>query len=360
MRHPRLFGVIAGSLLFVWTSVAFAWNDIGHITVARIAYSRLTGEERTAVFDILKQHPHYDLYFKKPEGLDIPEDEYAFLRASTWSDFIRPPRGMTPEAAQVHPTFQFHRGPWHYVNFPFQPGHDTSVLPPPLIPTESLKTNILEQLQVSHDVLSGKLAQDPGQAMGVTETQNRAVRMCWLLHLVGDLHQPMHAVAMVNKDLFPGPNHGDNGGNFIMIRINAQSQPSNLHAYWDNLLGFSRGWRDGNDAGKLLADVKFARDKAELFTHNPAFAPEKLEELATHRKVTDWALESFQLATSIAYDNGKLKFVAQQQLQEKPELRDSVPVLPPVLQEKAHAGGNRRVTLAGYRLAEQIQTALQH
>lgn len=355
MCSSRLLRLFTASFVFIWTSVALAWNDIGHITVARIAFSRLTVDERLAVDNILRQHPHYDIYFKKPDGLDVPADEYAFLRAATWSDFIRPPRGMTPEEAQTHPIHGFHRGPWHYVNFPYQPGQDTSVLPAPLIPTESLKTNILEQLQISHDVLSGKLAEDPGLQAGATGAQNQAVRLCWLSHLVGDLHQPMHAVAMVNKDLFPGPNHGDNGGNFIMIRINDRSPPSNLHAYWDNLLGFSKGWRDGKDAEKLHADVQRARDEADKLTHTPAFTPEKLEELGAHRKYSEWAFESFQLATSTAYDHGNLKFVAQKQLLEQPDLRDTVPVLPPPLQERAHAVGNRRVTLAGYRLAEQIQ-----
>ena len=358
MVQPRLLHLIACPLVLIWTTVAFAWNDIGHITVARIAYSRLTADERKSVDDILKQHPHYDIYFKKPEMLDVPQDEYAFMRAATWSDFIRPPRGMLPEEARMHPVHRFHRGPWHYVNFPYQPGQDTSALPEALVPTEALKTNILEQLQVSHDVLSGRLVLDPGQVEGVTEAQNRAVRLCWMFHLVGDLHQPMHAVALVNKDLFPGPNFGDNGGNFVLIRINATSQPSNLHAYWDNLPGFSKGWRDGRDAEKLLTDVQRARDQAELLTHIPAFTPEKMEEFAAHQNYVDWAFESFQLATSTAYDKGNLKFVAQQQLDANPELRETVPVLPPPLQERAHAVGNRRVTLAGYRLAQQVQGIL--
>ena len=359
MSRSRIPCSFACLLIMTWASASFAWNDMGHITVARIAYSRMSDAERQAVADILRQHPHHDIYFQRPDGLDVPEAEYLMLRAATWCDFIRPPRGMQPEQARVHPIHKFHRGPWHYVNFPYQPGQDTSVLPTPLIPTELLKTNILEQLQVTHDVLSGKLDRDFGQVDGVTPAQNRAVRLCWLFHLVGDLHQPLHAVALVNKDLFPGPHHGDNGGNFVMIRVHAKSAPSNLHAYWDNLPGFSKGWRDGKDAGKLLADVQRARDEAELLTHNPAYAPEKLTEFAAHHKYVEWAFESFQLAASTAYDDGKLKFVAQQKLRENPDLKDAVPVLSPLQQERAHAVGHRRVTLAGYRLAEQIQAILR-
>ena len=357
--HPPVVRIISVAFVLLWTNASRAWNDVGHITVARIAYSRMSGDERDAVYQILRQHPHYDIYFKKPAGLDVPDDEYAFLRAATWSDFIRPPRGMTPAEVHAHPIHRFHRGTWHYINYPYQPGQDTTVLPPPLVPTESLKTNILEQLQVLRSVLSGKVTRDPGLADGMTEAQNRAVRLCWLIHLVGDLHQPLHAVAMVNRDLFPGPNHGDNGGNFIIIRITAKSQPSNLHAYWDNLLGFSRGWRDGTDPQKWVVDVQRARELSELLTHNPAFAPDRMEELKAPRSYRDWALESFQAATSTAYDQGKLNFVAQQQLQAHPDLQTTVPVLPPLLQEKARAVGNRRVALAGYRLADEIRSTLQ-
>lgn len=362
-RHPmfesKRLAILVCLILVGWTSDAFAWNDIGHITIARIAYSRLSDDERLAIANILKQHPHYDIYFKRPAGLDVPDDEYAFLRAATWSDFIRPARGLSPEESQTDPISKFHRGPWHYVNFPYKPGQDTSVLPNALIPTEPIKTNILEQLQLSHDIAKGLTVADPGKVSETTEAQNRAVRVAWVFHLVGDLHQPMHAVALVNQDLFPGPTFGDNGGNFVMIRTSATAGPSNLHAYWDNLLGFSKGWRDGTDAVKLQADVARARELTELLTHNPVYAPEKLTELTEHPKYVDWAFESFQLATSTAYDQGNLKFVAQRQLQDDPSLRDTVPVLPPLLQEKAHAVGNRRATLAGYRLAEQLQDILR-
>ena len=359
MSRFRAIWLFVGITCFAHSSQAFAWNEMGHIIEARIAYGRLSGEEREAIGNILRQHPHYDLYFKKPAGLDIPEDEYLMMRAATWSDFIRPPRGMTPDVARVHPVHKFHRGPWHYVNFPFQPGQDTATLPAALVPTEALKTNILEQLQISYDVLSNMQANDPGCQPETTDAQNKAVRLCWLFHLVGDLHQPMHAIAMVNQDLFPGPNHGDNGGNFIMIRTSPKADPSNLHAYWDNLLGFSKGWRNGTDSVKLLADVTRAREQTELLTHHPAYAPDRLTEFASHQKYAEWAFESFQLAASTAYDNGKLKFVAQQQLQEMPDLRASVPVLPPLQQEKAHAVGNRRVALAGYRMGQQLQEILK-
>src|SRR5262249_49210481 len=55
--------------------------------------------------------------------------------------------------------------------------------------------------------------------------------LAWILHLVGDIHQPLHACARVSADL---PN-GDDGGN--KARLHCTDCPSNLHAFWDDALG---------------------------------------------------------------------------------------------------------------------------
>ena len=57
----------------------------------------------------------------------------------------------------------------------------------------------------------------------------KAVAYCWLMHLVGDIHQPLHFTALFSQDRFP---QGDRGGNDIPL-----TQGRNLHALWDNLLG---------------------------------------------------------------------------------------------------------------------------
>jgi len=354
----QITGLLLVCQLLTWTNQAWAWNDLGHITIARIAYSQMSGEERQAVVEILKQHPHFDVYFKKPAELDVPEDEWLFLRAATWCDFIRPPRGADRDQIQQHPIQKFHRGPWHYVNFPYRPGQDTTRLPTALLAPDAEQTDVLEQLQMTHGVLTGRVTRDGGQVPGLSAAQNKAVRLCWLFHLVGDLHQPLHAVALVDRELFPGPNHGDNGGNFVMIRTHAMAKPSNLHAFWDNSLGYTSGWQYLNRPEKRLVDIQKAREKAELLTHNPIYTPEKLTEIASHRRYVDWAFESFQLAASTAYDGGNLKFVSQKQLDERTVAREDVPILPAVQQEKAHAVANRRVTVAGYRLAEQLREIL--
>ena len=61
----------------------------GHMVVARIAWKELKPEERAKVIDILKAHPHYDEFLKAERPANIPEDEWVFMRAATWADWVR-------------------------------------------------------------------------------------------------------------------------------------------------------------------------------------------------------------------------------------------------------------------------------
>jgi hypothetical protein len=60
----------------------------------------------------------------------------------------------------------------------------------------------------------------------------RSYDLVWILHLVGDAHQPLHAVARFTT---PIPN-GDAGGNAESV-IPATGETIALHAYWDRIFG---------------------------------------------------------------------------------------------------------------------------
>jgi len=59
-------------------------------------------------------------------------------------------------------------------------------------------------------------------------TAERALFARYLVHVVGDMHQPLHSVALFNKT-FPS---GDRGGNSIKIKLLNQTS-QNLHSFWD-------------------------------------------------------------------------------------------------------------------------------
>ena len=97
--------LIACVVLCVASGPGLAWNGTGHMVTARLAWRRLTEDQRGKVLAVLKKHPHYGVYLAAgpPEGLT--EGEWAFLRAATWADWVRGRRAFD------HPT-------WHYINYP--------------------------------------------------------------------------------------------------------------------------------------------------------------------------------------------------------------------------------------------------
>jgi S1/P1 Nuclease len=136
---------------------------------------------------------------------DVPaadRDIVLFMQAARWPDDIR----RTDQ--------QYHRGPWHYINWPFKPdGQPASVQP-----RDAEPVNILTALAENEAFV--KNANDPGQ---------KAIALAWLFHLVGDIHQPLHAAQIFTVDY---PN-GDKGENEICIRVTQDGQPMNLHRFWD-------------------------------------------------------------------------------------------------------------------------------
>lgn len=333
----------AMALTILLCEPARAWNDAGHMVVARIAWLRLTEPQRQAVFTRMKAHPHFESSLTSNRPQEATDAEWAFLRASTWSDYIRPPKTMSKEAIAEHPKHKFHRGVWHYINFPYYAGQKESALPREALPNE---TNIIAQIEQSLDVLHGKTKHDPGAAAGLSAEANEAVRFCWLFHLVGDLHQPMHAVALVDAKLFPEGDHGDQGGNLLAIRRSESDKPMRLHACWDGMLSSNSRF----DSVCQLAD--------EL-THDPSLAPEKFPELKEHRQVRDWAAESYLLAKTQIYRDGQFPHVRYEDVESRKVSAEKVPALSEQQSAQSHQIARRRVALAGYRLAEALKSVLE-
>lgn len=336
--------IIAAAVSLGLTSSSFAWNDAGHMLIARIAWLRMTPEQRARVGKLLKKHPHYESYLTDKCPDDVSREEWAFLKAATWSDYVRPPKTLEPDKVATHERHMFHRGPWHYVNFPYRAGQTDSTLPREPLPNE---TNILAQIELSQSVLRGTIKSDPNAIPGISQDTNRAVRVCWLFHLIGDLHQPLHAVALVDEKLFPDGHHDDQGGNLLAIRADVRSKPQRLHAYWDGILGF---------------DSRFSSvcDLADLLSRDPTLAPDKLEELATRKHPRDWAAESYAAAKTHAYLDGKFPLVLYSAVEGKKIAEDKVPAVSTFDGANSRTLARRRMVLAGNRLAETLKSALGH
>ena len=202
---------------------ALGWNDFGHMVVAAAAYERLTPRARTESARLLRLNPDYPGWVR---GQSMARrDEVAFMRAATWADVIKHspdyaddgerPSGPEADRNSGYSDHLQHRY-WHFIDLPFSP--DGTALPP--IP----EPNAVTRIQAFRAVL-----RDPA-----ADAALRSYDLVWLLHLVGDLHQPLHAVSRFTRDL-PG---GDAGGN--LVRLCQPPCREELHALWDAAAGSER------------------------------------------------------------------------------------------------------------------------
>src|ERR1700722_20366274 len=96
----KIFAVLA--ILFL-AGPANAWNFKGHYVVCRLAWLQMNDAQREAVTAILKKHPPYSEYLvkEKPDGFTV--DEWVFMRAGAWADWVRGGQARS-----------FGHSEWHY------------------------------------------------------------------------------------------------------------------------------------------------------------------------------------------------------------------------------------------------------
>jgi hypothetical protein len=166
---------------------------------------------------------------------------------------------------------------------------------------------------------------------------DKAVALAWVLHLVGDVHQPLHTCAVYSAD-YPA---GDRGGNLFMVKYHGNV--TDLHTFWDDVLG-------RYVAPKLLDQVT-----AKVLEENPR------ERFAEQLKVTgfdQWINESFEIARDVTYMGGKLRGVTRAATVVD-KSGNGVPELPEGYDTKTREVARARIALAGYRLAELLNSIFE-
>jgi hypothetical protein len=130
-----------------------------------------------------------------------------------------------------------------------------------------------------------------------TDQNARAQALRFIIHFVGDIHQPLHCATRVDR----AHPDGDRGGNLVKIKVkgpNGQLKDTNLHSYWDGGLG-SFPKTGPNFTPPPLSQIPSAAALARR--GNPATDP-KLH-LDRPTDFAAWAAESTQLAKDVVYKN---------------------------------------------------------
>ncbi|HST53430.1 MAG TPA: S1/P1 nuclease [Pyrinomonadaceae bacterium] len=279
----------------------FAWHDTGHMLVAQIAYLRLTPVAKAKV----------DSLFVTPQGKrpliylcagyyspETCEKTYDPVTIAVWMDDFR--------GDSLNDTY----ASWHYVDIPFFDG----------VPERADAGPEPENALARINWAIGSLRH------GTTgKDKTDAELTAFLFHLVGDVHQPLHAVSRVTA----AHPEGDQGGNLFKIQMPPDARISNLHAFWDaagGAFGFASPKRPLDQAGKdrILALAQ------EIMKEYPADSVQEWRDLDPHT----WVMESNALARQVVYANIKEG--------ETPSKAYT---------DEAQRISRKRLALAGYRLA---------
>jgi hypothetical protein len=319
LQRPALLALVG--LWFALPHAAYAWNDAGHKTVALLAYRDLPDGVKAQMVKLLEKHPHFKCFLdaQRPQGVD--RNEWIVARAATWPDFVRPPYTKNPctKVPGKHPK-QYHHPDWHFIDKPFVPKGQTGLDENDLQPKGDTAVSALK----------ARLAELKN---GELDEETRAIALCWILHLIGDIHQPLHA-AKQYSDQFPLPD-GDRGGNFFFVP-NRRHAP-NLHHYWDSLLG-------------EVPDFNSIDLVVEKIRRTPRFSRERFKDALQKADFADWADESHAAAVKYAYRNGDLKGVNNKHHQPG----ERVQAMSETYEMDALEVGFLRGALAGFRLRDQL------
>lgn len=234
MRHGLLIALAAGLLAVAASpdskrrdahAEALWWGANGHRITGEIAERHLTDAARAA--------------------LDALIGDTSLAQVSTWADEIR-----------SNPAWDY-AAPWHYINVDDSLAHYPTGQQRYEAATARSRGNIIEAMKYFETLL--KQSGDPA---------TKAVALKFLVHFVGDLHQPLH----VGRG-------GDLGGN--RVTVHWFGEETNLHSVWDT---------------KLIAsqDLSFT-EFVDFVDHTPAAT------VAAWQQSTciDWMNESFDLRARV-------------------------------------------------------------
>lgn len=243
--------LVVGALLMVPATRAHAWGDQGHRIVALVAQHYLSARSQARVQALLAQDT---------SGLTT---DTSMANEATWADRYR---DSDRDGAHVH---YEHTWRWHFVDLELQsPDLAGACFGEPRLPPRLPASD-----GPARDCIVDKVDEFEAElASRRTSPAERLLALQFLLHLVGDLHQPLHAA-----------DDHDAGGN--RVRVSARGERAgNLHQYWDTVFV--------EELGESAPQVAYA-----LCQHiGPG-------ELAAWRRgrPQDWAMESYGLAQRVAY-----------------------------------------------------------
>ena len=231
-----LIRILAILIVLFTASPAAAYWEYGHATVASVAWKQMRPDTRRAVSRLLAQG----------RLLDTPTCPVVTIeQASVWADCIKP---LGDRFAYAYS--------WHYQNVNVCKPFDLKA---------ACKDGNCVSAQIERNA---RLLADPA-----VPQREKVMALAFLIHFVGDLHQPMHA-----------GDRDDLGGNRVPVNYGLIGGRTNLHLIWDGWLPERAITTPPADAAGLLGQVSAAE-----------------RERIAGGSVAEWSREYWAKARDLAY-----------------------------------------------------------
>ena len=296
------------------------WNESGHRIIAISAYNKMSQDLRTKILNILKTHPFYKRDFVDPIPKELKTkndvEKWQFSQMAVWPDLIR---------NKKHPANKkFHKWRWHFINLSVFPNKEIKAF---------FKDGTTANTALSYDSLKTKDQMNIMQVLDYVQknfdsdenSMSKAVQLCWVFHLVGDLHQPLHSSALYTKHVFKD---GDRGGNSIL------GKKYKLHGIWDWAIADNGiGWKDLEQRVNKL-------DQLDL----------KVKQTVNS---SDWLNESHDLAKRYVYTDDIIKTILKSEKEKAEEKKVKV-----TLSEAYRSDMKEQAALAGYKASLRLKDYL--
>jgi len=265
---------------FAFAFSASAWDDTGHKLTTYIAWEQMSPAARERAIKILLSAPEdsdLSVFYLQDSRSAAAKQRELFMIASTWADIVRDKNFKVRNS-------KYHHGTWHYTDTFWRDANGKAELVPEL---ESDKENAVERLFAFDKILRDAAAADA----------DKAIALAWVLHVGGDIHQPLHDSARVTKY----DPKGDQGGNLFSLspKDAKGSDRVSLHWYWDSIIG--RNIPRVNDA----CDSDYLPAIAQAITKK--YPAAKMQNRLKLGKFDEWQKEGFAIASTKVYP-ASLKF----------------------------------------------------
>jgi len=253
-KNHRIFFALTCTSVLVAVGPAFGWGDEGHEIVATVAANILKTDSSGTLQQISSLLAMDNTKLAKDTGI---------ASEATWADKYR----ETNEGRRTEE--------WHFVNTDFDHanaaqvcGHETISGPVSEGPANDCVINKIDQFRA--ELKSGQIA-----------GQEKLRALQFLLHFVGDIHQPLHVITRTD----PAIGHEDRGGNCVGILRGNDTKPIKLHSYWDTNLVEAALKKDAAAAAKSVMSLLTAQNRQKW----------------TGGSASQWAQEGYDIAKMKTY-----------------------------------------------------------